>query len=160
MKRFPVLIALLLLTALSGTNSALAAQARNRLILFIAHADVPPYYIDEPGQPGKGILPDMLRAITESLDMTFTVRRLPDKRGWDMLRKGDVDVYASAREWVLEPDRFLWTEPFLVNEDVFLYPRRLHPGLPPPPGPLRQTGGRHKGIRLSRPGIPLRTGDA
>ncbi|MGE4195355.1 MAG: substrate-binding periplasmic protein [Pseudodesulfovibrio sp.] len=121
MKRFPALIALLLLAALTGTESALAAQARQRLILFIAHADVPPYYIDEPGQPGKGILPDILRAITESLDMTFTVRRLPDKRGWDMLRKGDVDVYASAREWVLEPDRFLWTEPFMVNEDVFLY---------------------------------------
>lgn len=122
MKRIPLLATLLLLAALSDATSAFAAQARTRLVLFIAHADVPPYYIDDPDQPGKGILPDVLRAVAEPLGMDFTIRRLPDKRGWNMLESGGVDVYASAREWVLEPDRFLWTEPFMHNADVLVHP--------------------------------------
>lgn len=121
MKRMCALVALLLLAALNGATSAFAAQARNRLVLFIAHADVPPYYIDALGQPGGGILPDMLRAVIAPMDMDLTILRLPDKRGWAMLRNGEVDVYASAREWAPNPEGFLWTEPFMPSEDVLLY---------------------------------------
>ena len=124
--RLPILLMLtaLLPTLLAGTvGTALCAdQAPNReLVMFIAYADVPPYFFDTPDSRGTGILPDVLRAVLRPLGYRFTTRQLPDKRGWEMLANGDLDVYASAREWVETPGRFLWTDPFMGSEDILLY---------------------------------------
>ncbi|EGB15081.1 extracellular solute-binding protein family 3 [Pseudodesulfovibrio mercurii] len=97
------------------------APAPVKLVMFIAHADVPPYYLETADGQGRGILMDVLRAVAGPLGYEAVPRRLPDKRGWHMLEYGGVDVYATAREWIPEPDRFLWTGTFMPNEDVLLY---------------------------------------
>ena len=129
MRHAPAILIILLLLPLVGGGlaapcAALAADepGKTDLIMFIANADVPPYFMEEPEHQGSGILVDVLKAVIEPLDYTFTIKRLPDKRGWHMLENGGVDVYASAPEWVSHPDRFLWTDPFMINEDVLLYP--------------------------------------
>jgi polar amino acid transport system substrate-binding protein len=117
-------LSLLLLLMEGGSGMAFAAppvNGKNSMVMFIAYADVPPYFIGGSEEEGNGILMDMLRAVTGPLDCTVTFRRLPDKRGWDMLAHGGVDVYATAREWIENPDRFLWTEPFMHNDDVLVY---------------------------------------
>jgi polar amino acid transport system substrate-binding protein len=121
LKILPLSLCLLLVESAGGLPCAAAdAQKKTGLVMFIAHADVPPYYIRDPKSVNNGILMDVLRAVTEPLGYAVTAWRLPDKRGWDMLEHGGVDVYASAREWVENPDRFLWTDPFMANEDVLL----------------------------------------
>jgi polar amino acid transport system substrate-binding protein len=118
----PLSLCLLLLESFGGTPGVAAEVPEKRgLVMFIAYADVPPYYIGGTEDSNNGILMDVLRAVTGPLDCTVTTRRLPDKRGWDMLKHGGVDVYASAREWIENPDQFLWTDSFMVNEDVLVY---------------------------------------
>jgi len=121
LKILPLSLCLLLVESAGGLPCAAAdAQEKTGLVMFIAHADVPPYSLREPKPENHGILMDVLRAVTAPLGYAVTAWRLPDKRGWDMLENGGVDVYASAREWIENPDRFLWTDPFMANEDVLL----------------------------------------
>ncbi|MEZ7195886.1 substrate-binding periplasmic protein [Pseudodesulfovibrio karagichevae] len=121
LKILPLSLILLLVESAGGiVCTAAQAEKKTGMVMFIAHADVPPYYIVGPESENNGILMDVLRAVTGPLGYTVTSIRLPDKRGWDMLKYGGVDVYASAREWTDNPDRFLWTEPFMPNEDVLL----------------------------------------
>jgi polar amino acid transport system substrate-binding protein len=117
------LLLCLLLSENAGGTLSLASDTpeENGMIMFIAYADAPPYYIADSNDQSNGILMDVLRAVTGPLNRTVTFRRLPDKRGWDMLEHGGVDVYVSAKEWVDDPDRFLWTNPFMTNEDVLVY---------------------------------------
>ncbi|WFS62933.1 transporter substrate-binding domain-containing protein [Pseudodesulfovibrio thermohalotolerans] len=122
LKILPLPLLLLLAAGTGLAPRALAASpAKDSIVMFIAHADVPPYYIGSPDLPDRGILPDVLKAVTGPLGYALSFRRLPDKRGWDMLEHGGVNVYASAREWKDEPDKFLWTAPFMPNDDVLLY---------------------------------------
>jgi polar amino acid transport system substrate-binding protein len=121
LKILPLYFILLLVESAGGIAGAAAeAQEKTGMVMFVAYADVPPYYLDGPEARGNGILMDVLRAVAGPLGYAVTARRLPDKRGWDMLEHGGVDVYASAREWIENPDRFLWTDPFMTNEDVLL----------------------------------------
>lgn len=115
-------LSFLLLLAESAGSPGLAAETPKtaELVMFIAYADVPPYYLNTAQARGNGILMDVLRAVAEPLGYTVTPRQLPDRRGWRMLEHGGVDVYATAREWVAEPERFLWTDAFMPNEDVLL----------------------------------------
>ena len=120
-KLLPLWLLLLLGDAGPMAMAAPAEPPKARMVMFIAHADVPPYYLPEPEPLGSGILVDVLKAVAEPLGLSFKTERLPDKRGWDMLEHGGVDVYATAREWTDDPDRFLWTDAFMPNEDVLLY---------------------------------------
>ncbi|MCJ2165765.1 MULTISPECIES: ABC transporter substrate-binding protein [unclassified Pseudodesulfovibrio] len=111
----------LLAAPCAARDEADNSTPEKELDMFIAHADVSPYYMEVPEFQGRGILLDVLKALVEPLNYTVTVNRLPDKRGWQMLENGELSVYASAREWVAQPDKFLWTDPFMLNEDVLLF---------------------------------------
>ena len=119
----PLLFALALLLFKStgiAPRTVFAAPGEAALAMFIAYADVPPYYLVNAVGRHRGILADVIEEVVRPLGLAVAIRRLPDKRGWDMLETGEVDVYASAREWVPEPDRFLWTDSFMPNDDVLL----------------------------------------
>jgi polar amino acid transport system substrate-binding protein len=118
----PLSLVLLLMESAGGMAVAAPTETgKTGMVMFIAHADVPPYYIEGSEEQGNGILMDVLRAVTGPLDRTVTFMRLPDKRGWFMLAHGGVDVYATAKDWIENPDRFLWTDPFMDNDDVLVY---------------------------------------
>jgi polar amino acid transport system substrate-binding protein len=122
LKILPISLCLLLIESAGATSRVAAQEPGNKsMIMFIAHADVAPYYLEASKDGSNGILMDVLRAVTGPLGCTVTTIRLPDKRGWDMLEHGGVDVYASAKEWTEAPDRFLWTDPFMPNDDVLVY---------------------------------------
>ena len=118
-----ILALILLSTYLSfGSFPAKAFAEDKTIVMFIPDTDWPPYLIDDPKFPGGGVLVDVLTAVAAPLGYTVETKRLPNKRGWMMLDKGEVDVHAKAKEWVKHPDMYLWTEPFMVNEDVMIYP--------------------------------------
>ena len=96
---------------------ARAAESQ-RLTLFLPDTDWPPYVTQE-GE--GGVFSELLSAIAEPLGYRVNVEFLPDRRGWEMLDTGQVDVHVKAKKWVADPDKYLWTEPFLEHEDVLLY---------------------------------------
>ncbi|OIQ50341.1 Bacterial extracellular solute-binding protein, family 3 [Pseudodesulfovibrio hydrargyri] len=97
-----------------------AGHARD-LVLFITNENWPPYQINDSALKGKGVIVDMLGEIAPSLGLTLKVRVLPERRGWDMLEHGEVDIFPTAREWTENPDRYLWTAPLMLNEDILLF---------------------------------------
>ncbi|MEZ7195887.1 substrate-binding periplasmic protein [Pseudodesulfovibrio karagichevae] len=108
------LVCLFLLCA-EGTGHA------RDLVLFMTNEDWPPYQMSDPAAKGDGVIVDVLREIATPLGLTLRVRELPERRGRDMLEHGELDICLSAREWVDDPDRFLWTDPVMLNEDVLLF---------------------------------------
>ncbi|WP_394699588.1 substrate-binding periplasmic protein [uncultured Pseudodesulfovibrio sp.] len=99
------------------------AMAEEKTIsMFVPDTKWPPYYVDEISNSGGSILTEILKAVAEPMGYTIKTRTLPNKRGWLMLENGEVDVHAKAKEWVDNPDDFLWTDPFMQSEDVLLLP--------------------------------------
>lgn len=99
-----------------------AAGENKTIIMFIPDTDWPPYLIDDPRYPGGGVLLEVFKAIAEPMGYTVETKRLPNKRGWLLLNRGDVHVHAKALEWVEIPENYLWSEPFMQHEGVLLYP--------------------------------------
>lgn len=112
------LVGILLSLVLLAPN-ALAED--KKLIMFIPDTDWPPYLIDDPQYPGGGVLVEILTTIAKPLGYTVETKRLPNKRGWVQLDNGEVHVHAKAKEWVSNPEDYLWTAPFMTNEDVLIY---------------------------------------
>jgi len=92
------------------------------IVMFVPDTQWPPYYVDESSDSGGSILIEILKAVAEPMGYTIQTKTLPNKRGWFMLENGEVDVHAKAKEWVSNPDDFLWTDPFMQSEDVLLLP--------------------------------------
>jgi polar amino acid transport system substrate-binding protein len=98
------------------------ALAQNKTItMFIPDTDWPPYLMDDPQYPGGGVLKEVFTAIAEPMGYTVHMKKLPNKRGWLLLDKGEVDVHAKAKVWVENPDKYLWTDSFMDHEDCLLY---------------------------------------
>ncbi len=115
---------MLSLAALSPIIESLPANAQNSkkdITIFIPDTNWPPYLINDPQFPGQGVLIDVLKAVAEPMGYTVEIRVLPNKRGWLLLDKGRVDAHPKAMEWVQNPEKYLWTDPFMMNEDVLLY---------------------------------------
>jgi len=108
-------------SALFIPSQAVAGEADKTILMFVPDTDWPPYLISDPQYPGAGVLVDVLKAVAEPLGYTIETKRLPNKRGWMLLNKRNVDVHAKALEWVKNPDEYLWTDSFMMNEDVMLY---------------------------------------
>jgi polar amino acid transport system substrate-binding protein len=109
----------------------LAAQAKD-IVMFIPNTDWPPYVINDPAHPNGGVLLSVFKAVVEPMGYAVEVRRLPNQRGWLLLDRGEVNVHAKAREWVANPDEYLWSDPFMTSETVMLYTTTstLHYGKP------------------------------
>jgi len=118
--KHPIVALLACLMSLGGILTALPGHAaeKQELILFLPDTDWPPFVTQESD---GGVFGELLRAIVEPMGYSVRVRSLPERRGWEMLDDGLVDVHVKAREWVDEPDKYLWSEPFMLNEDVLLY---------------------------------------
>jgi len=98
------------------------AIAQDKAItMFIPDTDWPPYLMDDPQYPGGGVLKEIFTTIAEPMGYTVRMKRLPNKRGWLLLEKGEVDVHAKAKVWIETPDKYLWTDSFMYNEDCLLY---------------------------------------
>ncbi|WP_319582332.1 transporter substrate-binding domain-containing protein [uncultured Pseudodesulfovibrio sp.] len=118
--RAPYPAVMLLLACLGFFCSESPAHARD-LVLFMTNENWPPFQINDAPKGGSGVIVDVLREIASQLGLNLKMEILPERRGWDMLDHGELDIFLTAREWVQDPDRYLWTSPLMLNEDVLLF---------------------------------------
>lgn len=93
-------------------------------VLYYAATDFPPWDINEAGRPASGINADVIRAVAESLGLTFQPVRCPWKRCLMLLEEGTVDMAGSVKR-TEERERFLhFIEPTYapVPDQVFYLP--------------------------------------
>jgi len=123
-RKYHILILLLTVAvaacALAPSDGEASAKDKT-IVMFVPDTDWPPYFINDPKSPCCGVLVEVLKAAAEPMGYTVKARKYPNKRGWALLEDGDVDVHVKAKEWVKNPDRFLWTAPFMESEDILLY---------------------------------------
>lgn len=127
-------IVCLLLTALGMVTYAQAqvddykSPHTKPLVASCIKAGWPPYWISSPDpNDSSGIMADVLREICRSLNREIRFVYLPEMRSRLRLKSGELDLYPEAKEWVDNPDDFLWSDPVLVSSDhlVFLKGKAL-----------------------------------
>lgn len=115
-----VLLALILLTAPAYADSA---NTEDSTIIFTAPPKGwPPFIIpDADGQDGKGIMPDILKAISDELGYSVHMEFYPEKRNHLLLSEGGIDAYPKSPKWVDDPLVYHWTDPVVQVEDVVVF---------------------------------------
>lgn len=81
----------------------------------------PPYLIVDGNEP-SGIMWDVVATICQRLGYGVKPEQIPRKRVDQMLLEGYIDGTPRAREWVENPERFLFTDPVVDIEEVFFVP--------------------------------------
>ncbi len=117
----PLCLLALVVCAVSFVLDAPAEEQEKTITMFVPDLEWPPYIIQDPGGKDEGSLVEVFKVISKSMGYQVIAKQLPDKRGWAMLREGTVDVHIKAKKWVKAPESYLWSDPFLLNEDVLIF---------------------------------------
>jgi len=120
-----LLSASILLAALSSPAAwAAGYSTASPITLGVPSHGWPPYHMPEDSrQRGNGIMPDIFVEAAVSLGATVQLHWLPEKRAMQRMSIGGIDVYTKAKEWVEDPDMYLWSNPVLTSEDVLVFRR-------------------------------------
>jgi polar amino acid transport system substrate-binding protein len=78
----------------------------------------PPFIVKERDEAYRGSMIDIFREISEALDLKVQLVAFPRKRVDQGMLAGQIDVTIRAREWVDDPDAFLFSAPVLRIRDV------------------------------------------
>lgn len=89
------------------------------IIMAVPAKGWPPYIVTE--KKPHGIMVDVMRQIAATADVKLECATYPDMRALIRLRDGRVDAYPKSREWVVDPDNYLWTDPVLDSQDVLIF---------------------------------------
>lgn len=85
----------------------------------------PPYsfYND---QNNKGIMVEVLESLIADEDLELKISFLPEIRSNRELELCTVDVKPKAMEWVDSPNKYLWTDPVVISQDVIITRKISH----------------------------------
>lgn len=117
----PSLFALILLCL--APSVGLGQQPIGSITVGVSTAGWSPFVIAEGQGQLSGIVLDIVMAAAGSSGYTVSVIQVPQKRVFELLSSGDVDAVIKAREWVKNPDDFLWSDPLLELSDVLVFNR-------------------------------------
>ena len=114
------LIALLMLL---GTQTAVGDGTRpagvpERLTFNVSTGGQPPFTIVHDDGRVSGIFWDVLSAISDRYQVELTAIEVPPKRSESLLLAGHVDVTMRAREWVDDPQAFVFSDPVMMTRDA------------------------------------------
>ncbi len=98
-----------------------AGKPEDREIIFNVGAEGwPPYSIVEGDGKISGIMTDVLLIVAAKYGIKVRITTFPSKRGAYMLESGEIDARPKAKEWVKEPEKFIWSDPVLNSVDVLI----------------------------------------
>jgi polar amino acid transport system substrate-binding protein len=81
----------------------------------------PPFLIPPPGDAcGRGIMLDVMAEITRSLGCESRLELYPEKRSRLLLSEGGIHAYPKAREWMDDPEEYVWSDAVVVSSDVLV----------------------------------------
>lgn len=116
-------LCLFLLLPLLLFASPVAAEQEKIFRFNISPNGYPPYLIVNQDAP-SGIMWDVVSLISERLGYQVVAQKIPRKRVDQMLLEGYIDGTSRAKEWVRNPENFLFTEPVVDIQEVFFTPKQ------------------------------------
>lgn len=72
----------------------------------------------EDGRPPSGIIFDVLSTVLDRQGIRLETFAVPKKRELEFFSYGELDAHATAKEWVPNPDAFVFTDPILHIRNV------------------------------------------
>jgi len=81
----------------------------------------PPYTILGNDNKNHGILLDVLRTAASKYNHVVRVVIYPEKRETILLEIGKIDVRAKAKEWVKDPQNYMFTDPIVEHSDFLIF---------------------------------------
>ncbi|MBT6447353.1 MAG: transporter substrate-binding domain-containing protein, partial [Flavobacteriaceae bacterium] len=78
----------------------------------------PPYMIKEAGKKESGIMVEVLQIIATKHGYILETKGVPTKRVEKLLKIGDLDATARAKEWVNNPENYEFTDVIVRARDV------------------------------------------
>ena len=114
---FAYFIVSLLIFSFEGISYA--AQKHKEIVYSFPAEGWPPFLIKHPNGDTSGIMVDVLKAIAHKHEYTLTFKLYPEKRAVIKFKKREIDIFPKAKEWVKNPEQYLWTDPILMMENSF-----------------------------------------
>ncbi|SOB59874.1 conserved protein of unknown function [Pseudodesulfovibrio profundus] len=120
-----------------------APDTQKTVVVSIAAPGWPPYAIldGQKDSENRGIMLDVMHAVLERLGYGLKLESHPAKRVMMLLEDGEIDATLKAKEWVTDPDHFLWSNAILHSEDVLVSRIKSYTEL--------ETLIKHKGARVA-----------
>ncbi len=100
-----------------------ATPENKEIVVGFNHVAWPPYLIKEANGKLHGILIDVMKAIASKHGFSVKITPLPEKRAIRGMAEGHMDAYSKAKEWVADPNAYLWTDPVVNSTDVLIFPK-------------------------------------
>ena len=100
-----------------------SAYPRKEIIIGFNNVSWPPYLIKENNGKIHGIMIDVMKEIAQKHGFSVKIAPLPEKRAIRGIAGGEIDAYSKAKEWVDDPNAYLWTDPVLDSTDVLIFPK-------------------------------------
>ncbi len=103
--------------------AASSTPENKQIVVGFNNVAWPPYLIAESNGKMHGILIDVMKAIASKHGFSIKIKPLPEKRALRGIASGDIDTYAKAKEWVADPEAYLWTDPIVESTDLLIFPK-------------------------------------
>ena len=98
-------------------------QAGDTITMNISPTGYPPYMIKVEQGPAKGIMVEVLNYIAYKNGYQLETVGIPKKRVAMTLLAGGIDATATAREWISQPEQYLFSDVIVVVKDVLFSPK-------------------------------------
>jgi ABC-type amino acid transport substrate-binding protein len=103
--------------------AAHATPENKEIIVGFNNVAWPPYLLKETNGKIHGIMIDVMKEIASKHGFSVKITPLPEKRAIRGIAGGDIDAYSKAKEWVENPEAYLWTDPVVDSTDVLIFPK-------------------------------------
>ncbi len=101
----------------------LPASPDNKEIVVSASRDAyPPFLIWKDKNILGGFIMDMLNPIAAKLGYKVVTQKHPSKRTNFLFKQGKVDIRIKAKEWVRDPNQYVWSDSIVMMTDVLVFP--------------------------------------
>lgn len=110
----------LLITVANFVSTAHAQDNKNTLTLDIYESTYPPFFFQDQDQNTKGIIFDVIREIADELGTQIKVTKTPRKRLENFVESGKIDAVPLAKEWSINPDKFIFSQALIEAKDVIM----------------------------------------
>ena len=93
------------------------------LIFNTSQNGYPPFLINHDDGTHSGIMFHVLQRITEKLGYKLTTVALPKMRVTILMGTGNLDATATAKEWVADGEKYLFSDVIIQVKDLLAWPK-------------------------------------
>lgn len=101
--------------------SPAAQSLPEKIIIGLPEQTYPPFHIEKENGTPDGIMVRPLLTILKKYNIKAEFILAPSPRLNRLMSEGKIHLRLKSRDWVKNPESYLWSEPIMYLEDVYVY---------------------------------------